>query len=102
MKKLFIISGANGHLEKNIIRILLKQDVLIRRFILSLDQVQTMQNIEYIHSDICDSQSLNQLFDNCEQYKTYVIHTARIIQITNKKNPYLYDVNHNCTKNSSM
>ncbi|WP_261797077.1 hypothetical protein [Candidatus Stoquefichus massiliensis] len=41
MKKLFIISGANGHLEKNIIRILLKQDVLIRRFILSLDQVQT-------------------------------------------------------------
>lgn len=99
MKKLFIITGANGHLGKNIIRILLKQDVLIRGLILPLDQVQVTESIVYIRGDVCDPQSLHQLFDDCDQYETYVIHTAGIIQITNENNSHLYDVNVNGTKN---
>lgn len=93
MKKLFIITGANGHLGKNIIRILIKQNVLIRGLILPSEQIQSTYRVEYIQGDVCNPQSLPQLFYGCEQYETYVIHTAGIIQITRENNPRLYDVN---------
>lgn len=99
MQKLYIITGANGHLGKTIIHILKHQNVLIRGLILPQDKVLSNHQIEYIHGDICNPHSLEKLFENIDQYDVYVIHTAGIIQITNEHSRHIYDVNVLGTRN---
>ena len=96
--RLYIITGANGHLGNTIIRLLEKRDVLVRGLILPSETAKNHRNITYIKGDVRDRSTLLPLFEDCQDMEVTVIHTAGIIDISEHVSPLLYDVNVNGTK----
>lgn len=100
MNKLYIITGANGHLGNTIIKLLKNRSVKIRGLILPEEQIlQENQQIEYIRGDIRDRESLLPLFANLGNQEVYLIHTAGLIDISQGVSEALYEVNVNGTRN---
>ena len=99
MKKRMIVTGANGHLGNTIIRMLTNTDYEVVGLILPKEHCEDHDNIRYITGDVRDMDSLRPLFESAEERELYVIHTAGIIDISEKGSPLLYDVNINGTKN---
>lgn len=93
MKKLFIITGANGHLGGTIVRMLSRKQIQVRGLVLGEKKEQDTENIHYYNGDVRDIDSLRPLFLGCENMETVVIHTAGIIDISNHVSPELYNVN---------
>lgn len=100
MKKLYIITGANGHLGNTLIRLLSRQDCIIHGLILPGEQAKEYKNVTYYTGDIRDRASLLPLFDTAGSGKCDIIaiHTAGIVDISNDITPLMYDVNVNGTK----
>ena len=99
MKKLFIITGANGHLGGTIVRMLNGRPVQVRGLVFGDKKKQDTGSIHYYSGDVREPETLRPLFEGCEDMETIVIHTAGIIEISNHVSPELYDVNVNGTKN---
>lgn len=99
MKKLFIITGANGHLGGTIVRMLSRKQIQVRGLVFGEKKEQDTENIHYYNGDVRDIDSLRPLFLGGENMETVVIHTAGIIDISNHVSPELYNVNVNGTKN---
>lgn len=99
MKKLFIITGANGHLGGTIVRMLNGRPVQVRGLVFGDKKKQDTGSIHYYSGDVREPETLRPLFERCEDMETIVIHTAGIIDISNHVSPELYDVNVNGTKN---
>ena len=99
MKKLFIITGANGHLGGTIVRMLNGRPVQVRGLVFGDKKKQDTGSIHYYSGDVREPETLRPLFEGCEDMETIVIHTAGIIDISNHVSPELYDVNVNGTKN---
>lgn len=107
MKKLFVITGADGHLGNTLIRILCdtfcdknsEDKIEIRGLILENECVQDTDKAHYIKGDVRKKESLRPLFEKTKDKEVYVIHTAGIISIAEHVSPELYEVNVNGTKN---
>lgn len=99
MKKLFIITGANGHLGGTIVRMLNGRPVQVRGLVFGDKKKRDTGSIHYYSGDVREPETLRPLFEGCEDMETIVIHTAGIIDISNHVSPELYDVNVNGTKN---
>lgn len=99
MKKLFIITGVNGHLGGTIVRMLNGRPVQVRGLVFGDKKKQDTGSIHYYSGDVREPETLRPLFEGCEDMETIVIHTAGIIDISNHVSPELYDVNVNGTKN---
>ena len=99
MKKLFIITGASGHLGGTIVRMLNGRPVQVRGLVFGDKKEQDTGNIHYYSGDVREPETLRPLFEGCEDMETVVIHTAGIIDISSHVSPELYDVNVNGTKN---
>lgn len=102
MKKVFIITGANGFLGNNIVRKLqTDQENEVRALVLPEDNIRSLDglNCKIFKGDVTKRESLLPIFENLENAETYVIHCAAIVYIKSKYNPKVYDVNVNGTKN---
>lgn len=103
MKKVFIITGANGFLGNNIVRELVKsKDNEVRALVLPEDKINSLYglNCKVYNGDVTKKDTLNDIFDIEEtDTELYVIHCAAIVYIKSKYNPKVYDVNVNGTKN---
>lgn len=99
MKKRYIITGANGHLGSTLIRMLAPLKTEIYGLILPTDDCEGTDTVHYIRGDVRDISSLCPLFEHAEDQEIYVIHTAGIIDISEKGSSLIYDVNINGTKN---
>ena len=102
MKKIYIITGANGFLGNNIIRILEKDaDNEIRAFVLKDDSIKSLENLncKIYYGDVTNKESLSSIFENTNGKEVFVIHCAAIVYIKSKYNPLIYNVNVNGTKN---
>lgn len=102
MKKIYIITGANGFLGNNIIRKLLESDECeVRALILPEDKTKSLEglNCKIYKGDVTKKETLNEIFEIKEPVELYVIHCAAIVYIKTKNNPKVYDVNVNGTKN---
>ena len=102
MKKVYIITGANGFLGNNIIRKLeLETDSEIRAFVLKGDSIKSLQNLrcEIYYGDVTNKDSLSSVFDNTDGKEVFVIHCAGVVYIKSKYNPFVYNVNVIGTKN---
>lgn len=102
MKKVYIITGANGFLGNNIIRILEKDaDNEIRAFVLKDDSIKSLENLncKIYYGDVTNKESLSSIFENTSGKEVFVIHCAAIVYIKSKYNPLIYNVNVNGTKN---
>ena len=99
MKKLYIITGAAGHLGSTVIGMLKGKDCEVRGLILPEEQAEDTENVTFYKGDVTKPDTLRPLFENRYGKETYVIHTAGIIDIQNAVSPLIYNVNVNGTKN---
>lgn len=102
MKKIYIITGANGFLGNNIIRKLEQDDNNeIRALVLHGESVESLKNLKckLYYGDVTKKESLASIFENIDDRKVFVIHCAAVVYIKSKYNPLVYNVNVNGTKN---
>ncbi len=102
MKKIYIITGANGFLGNNIIR-KLEQDKEneIRALLLPNDSIKSLEdlNCKIYYGDVTKKDSLSSIFEKVDDKEVYIIHCAAVVYIKSKYNPIVYNVNVNGTKN---
>lgn len=101
MEKLFIVTGASGHLGNTIIKKLLERGERVRALVLPNEQSPALEGLELeiFEGDICRADSLEPLFTVSEPSEIIVIHTAGIVSIASKFQQKVYDVNVKGTAN---
>ena len=107
MKNIYIITGANGFLGNNIVRLLEKDEQNeIRALILPGDKVDALNGLkcQKFYGDVTQIASLEEIFkitaeDIKEKANIYVIHCASIVYLDSKYNELVYRVNVLGTKN---
>ena len=101
MKKIFIVTGANGFLGNNIVRKLLEKDEEVRALVHSKKNTKALKglNCEIYEGDVTDFDSLKDIFTIDKDIKLYVIHCAAVVSIKSKYDPYIYKVNVEGTMN---
>lgn len=102
MKRIYIITGANGFLGNNIVRKLVKnEENEVRALVLPEDNLNSLKglNCKIYKGDVTKKESLSSIFEVPENAELYVIHCAAIVYIKTKHNPKVYEVNVNGTKN---
>lgn len=99
MKRLYIITGANGHLGSTIIRYLRNEDCYIRGLILPTESGEDDKKLTYYRGDVTKPESLEAIFSGAECGEAIVIHTAGLISISEGNSQQLYKVNVEGTKN---
>lgn len=99
MKRLYIITGAAGHLAGTIIRYLRNTDCHIRGLILPSEKGEDDRQITYYRGDITKMESLEGIFSDFECNEVIVIHVAGLVTIGDAAGPLLYDINVRGTEN---
>lgn len=102
MKKIYIVTGANGFLGNNIIRKLEQDDNNeIRAFVLNGESIKSLEKLKckIYYGDVTKKETLLPLFENIDGKEVFVIHCAAVVYIKTKYNPLVYNVNVNGTKN---
>ena len=106
MKNIYIITGANGFLGNNIVRLLEKDDNNeIRALILPNDKTDALKGLKCkkFYGDVTKLETLEDIFNIDQKIKEkaniYVIHCASIVYIDSKYNERVYQVNVQGTKN---
>ena len=102
IKKIYIVTGANGFLGNNIIRKLEQDDNNeIRAFVLNGESIKSLEKLKckIYYGDVAKKETLLPLFENIDGKEVFVIHCAAVVYIKTKYNPLVYNVNVNGTKN---
>ncbi|MFH1693213.1 MAG: NAD-dependent epimerase/dehydratase family protein [Bacillota bacterium] len=105
MPRLFIVTGANGHLGNSIVRLLRNQNHMVRGLILPSDSDKMLKGlgVDIYRGDVRKLATLEALFDTSNEdiipEEIIVIHSAGIVSITAKKHPILEAVNVGGTMN---
>ncbi len=101
MNRIVLITGANGHLGRNLIKLLTAQGTRVRALVLPGEKAPmlTENNIEVVRGDVTDPGSLHPLFAGLENREAVVIHAAAIIDISSKVTQRAHRVNVDGTKN---
>jgi dihydroflavonol-4-reductase len=99
--KLYIVTGAKGHVGNTVIKALLASGENVRALAVPQDRTKALYglNIPIFEGDVCDPDSLEALFQHDKNDELIVIHTAGIVSISSKQDQKVYDVNVNGTKN---
>lgn len=97
--RIYVITGANGHLGGTIVRMLRRGEDEVRGFVLTGSRVQDRDNVTYYQGDVRNKETLRPLFEHTDGREIVVIHTAGMIDISEKVSPRVYDVNVQGTKN---
>lgn len=98
MKKIYIVTGANGHLGGTLVRMLSKRGEAVRGLVLPGEAPQPFPHVRYYTGDVRDADSMRPLFADAEDAELLVLHTAGLVDIADAVSDRLYDVNVNGTK----
>lgn len=99
MQKLFLITGAAGHLGGTIVRKLVEGHEAIRALVLPGEANIPNGVSEIFYGNINDPNSIEPAFVHDENISLIVIHCAGIVSIASKYDQMVYDVNVTGTKN---
>lgn len=101
MKKLYLITGALGHLGNTVAGMLARRGEIVRGLVLPGDKTRPLMRLpaELVEGDVCNLKSLEPFFQTEEPFEKIVIHTAGIVSIATKFDQKVYDVNVGGTKN---
>lgn len=101
MKRTYILTGAGGHLGRNIVTLLKQRGANIRALLLEGEALLPPldSGVEIFRGDVRRPETLNALFEGLEASEKVVVHAAAIIDIKSETSPLLYDVNVNGTRN---
>ncbi|NLJ41530.1 MAG: NAD-dependent epimerase/dehydratase family protein [Clostridiales bacterium] len=99
----YIVTGAAGHLGSHIVKALLKRGERVHAFLLEGEKMPDFigadPNLLLFEGDVRNRGSLEPLFSGSGDTSYTFIHCAGIISITQKKNPFIHEVNVGGTKN---
>lgn len=95
MKDIYIITGANGFLGNNIVRLLQNMDCEIRCLVRNNSDSLKGLKCKIYKGDVRDYNSLKDIFNIKENANVYVIHCASVVYIKKKYNQNVYDTNVN-------
>ena len=104
-KRLFLVTGALGHLGNTLVRMLVKSGCHVRGLILPIDRSTALEgvDVELYVGDILNAASLESFFDfrskGFDPSDVVVIHTAGIVSIASGFNQNIVDVNVQGTRN---
>ncbi len=93
MEKLYIVTGADGHLGSTLVRMLTKTGAAVRGLILPSGRELVRNGVEYVRGDVRDRESLRPLFEHADGRELVVFHTAGIISIAEEVTPAMRQVN---------
>ncbi len=99
---IYIVTGALGHLGFNIVKHLKDKNKEVRALVRSRAKIEELKALgaQIYYGDITDKESLIPLFNlNGSSKSLVVIHSAGIISISGKYDPYMEKVNVEGTKN---
>lgn len=102
MKRIYVVTGANGFLGNNVVRKLVETPYNeVRALVLPDDKTGSLKglNCKIYRGDVTKKDTLNDIFEIDGNAELYVIHCAAIVYIKSKYNPLVYEVNVNGTKN---
>lgn len=105
MKKVLIITGANGFLGNNIVRLLQNnEEYEIRCLVLPSDSIRSLNGLvcKIYQGDVLDISSLEEIFKVEQNQEVIVVHCAGIVSIKTKYDPLVYRVNVEGTKNVAL
>ncbi len=100
-KKIYVLTGAAGHVGQNLINELLKEDCEIRGLLLPSDKTSLPEhpNLKIYYGNVLDKESLLPLFETKDNEELYVIHAAGMVSIRSTFSKKMYRVNVEGTKN---
>lgn len=81
MRKIYIITGAAGHLGNTLVRLLAKSGCQVRGLLLPGERAQTFENVRYFYGDVTRPDSIEPLFEGVQPQQAVVMHTAGIVDI---------------------
>lgn len=99
MEKLYLVTGAAGHLGSVVVRQLLAQGCRVRALVLPNEANAPQGALEIYHGDVCSKDSLRAFFAHDAEQALVVIHCAGIVSIASRYNQKVFDVNVTGTKN---
>lgn len=99
MDKIYLVTGAAGHLGSALLARLLELGKDVRALILPDEKDIPVGDYELFYGDVTKKESLKAFFDNPDQKDLIVIHCAGIVTISSEYQQKVYDVNVNGTKN---
>lgn len=102
MKDIYIITGANGFLGNNLVRVLSRDsNNQVRALVSSLNRAEALQGLdcEIFEGDVTKAETLTEIFAVPADARVHVIHCAAIVYIKSKPNPAVHEVNVCGTKN---
>ncbi len=102
MNRIYIVTGAGGHLGRHIVQQLLDEGQAVRAFLLTGEKMPLGKNSPLLRcywGDVRDKETLRPLFAGLAGQQIVVVHAAAVIDITTKVSPLAYEVNVLGTKN---
>ena len=98
--QIYIVTGAAGHLGSTVAQKLNERGKSVYALCLPNEQhLPQGRNVTVFYGDICDTDSLTDMFESCTDKSVTVVHCAGIVSIASKFNQKVYDVNVGGTKN---
>jgi len=100
IRPVYIVTGAAGHLGGTVVKALNGTGAAVYALCLPNEaHVPEGGHIEVFTGDVCDIDSLTDMFERCKNAPVIVIHCAGIVSIASKFNKNVYDVNVTGTNN---
>ena len=99
MDKLYLITGATGHVGTVLISELLDRGSCIRALVLPGEGDELPPGIEIVEGDITDEDSLTPFFDRMGHESLTLIHCAARITVASRPDPRVWRVNVDGTRN---
>jgi len=101
MGKIYLVTGAAGHLGSNVVAILANRGQKVRALVLPNEKDVSMlpKGVEVMRGDICQPATLEAAFEHPAGDELFVIHCAGIVTIASRFDQLVWDVNVEGTRN---
>ena len=99
MKKLWLVTGATGHVGTVLVAALRQRGAQVRALVLPGGSASAPPNVEMFEGDIRNRESLIPFFDRGDYDYVSLIHCAALITIASKRDPEVWNVNVHGTEN---
>ena len=99
MKKLWLVTGATGHVGTILVSVLQQRGEHVRALVRPNSNIVAHSNVEIYVGDIRNRESLIPFFDRGDYDYISLVHCAALITIASKHNPEVWNINVHGTNN---
>ena len=99
MKKLWLVTGATGHVGTILVSVLQQRGEHVRALVRPNSNIVAHSNVEIYEGDIRNRESLIPFFDRGDYDYVSLVHCAALITIASKQNPEVWNINVHGTNN---